>query len=618
MAKLVSIHRSLLVNLLRIILVLSGAILITTVFEAQQVVRSLSASVINQTMQEVEARLLRFFDPATRGLQMVRSWGNAGLLDDEDPGKLTDVFVPLMQQYPQVSSLMVADDRGREYMLLRIGEKWLNRQTRPDQWGKRTQWLEWSHHQSETREFSEELSYDPRVRPWYLEAIRKGDESAAAPHWTEPYKFFTTKDPGITASTTFDVGDGLQRVIGFDILLKDISTFTVNLEVSSNGKAFVLTDDNRIIGLPRDERFTDEENRKAALLKTPGELGSPVVADAVVALSNTTATPGGPRRFHSGGEAWWGSIRPFELTPERGLFIAVVVPESDLLSGLGTLRIWILGITVLVLGTAVWQASRMAKGYSKPIEALVRESDRISRGDLENAEPVQTRVKEVHRLAEAHNEMRDGLREKQVIRDLFGKFVPEDVAASMLHSPDGLQPHSCEATILFVDLANFTALVESVGPVEIVDILNAYFTELVNIIEEQGGVITQFQGDAILAVFNVPRPLKNHAQCGIDAAVAIQSAVAEKKFLGHQLKCRIGVNTGQVVAGNVGAGRRMNYTVHGNAVNLAARLEQLNKEHGTSVLVSENTVRQADANQVVRLGSVDVRGRSVPVTIYTV
>ena len=161
-------------------------------------------------------------------------------------------------------------------------------------------------------------------------------------------------------------------------------------------------------------------------------------------------------------------------------------------------------------------------------------------------------------------------------------------------------------------------LAESVGPVEIVDILNAYFTKLVAIIEEHGGVVTQFQGDAILAVFNVPRPLMHHEQNGIEAALAIQAVVAEETFLGHQLKCRIGVNTGQVVAGNVGADGRMNYTVHGDAVNLAARLEQLNKEYGTGTLVSEDTVRQVDLVQFRKLGSVDVRGRSVPVTIYTI
>ncbi len=618
MNKLVPIRRSLLVNLLLVILLLSGAILATTVFEARQVIQSLSASVINQTMQEVEARLQRFFDPATRGLQMVRSWGNAGLLDEEKPAELTDVFVPLIQQFPQVSSLMVSDERGREYMLLRTTKKWLNRQIQPDQWGNRAHWVEWINHRSEAREFWEELDYDPRVRPWYREATRKSDTNLTATHWTKPYKFFTTKDPGITASTTFDVGDGLQRVIGFDILLKDISTFTLNLQVSSNGKTFVLTDDNRIIGLPRDERFIDEEARKPAMLRTPEELGIPVVADAVPVLSDTTANTGEPRRFYSGGKAWWGAIRPFELTPERRLFIAVVVPESDLLSGLDMVRIWIVGITVLVLAVSAWWVSRMAKGYSKPIEALVRESDRISQGDLEHQEPVRTHVKEVRQLAEAHNHMRNGLRERDVIRNLFGKFVPEDVAASLLQSPDGLKPQSCEATILFVDLAGFTALAERVGPEEIVDVLNAYFTKLVAIIEQHGGVVTQFQGDAILAVFNVPRPLMHHEQKCIEAALAIQAVVAEETFLGHHLKCRIGVNTGQVVAGNVGADGRMNYTVHGDAVNLAARLEQLNKEHGTGILVSEDTIRQVDSVQFRKLGSVDIRGRSVPVTVYTV
>jgi len=274
------------------------------------------------------------------------------------------------------------------------------------------------------------------------------------------------------------------------------------------------------------------------------------------------------------------------------------------------------GVAILILFLVL--AVIFGRGASRPVRRLALAARTIREGGLERVDDLpRSRVRELDDASVCFNEMIDGLRERAVILDLFGKFVPEDIAATMLRSPEGLQPHSSEATILFVDIAGFTALAESVEPVEIVEILNAYFTELVTIIEEHGGVITQFQGDAILAVFNVPRPLKHHAQKGIAAALAIQAAVVEKTFLGHQLKCRIGVNTGQVVAGNVGASGRMNYTVHGDAVNLAARLEQLNKEYETGILVSEDTVRQVGFKQFRKLGTVDVRGRSVPVTVYT-
>ena len=168
-----------------------------------------------------------------------------------------------------------------------------------------------------------------------------------------------------------------------------------------------------------------------------------------------------------------------------------------------------------------------------------------------------------------------------------------------------------------MDVAGFTALAEKVGPVAIVNILNAYFAELVTIVEAHDGVVTQFQGDAILAVFNVPRPVPEHALRAVDAARAIQILVSGRTFVGHSLQCRIGIATGDVLAGNVGAPGRMNYTVHGDAVNLAARLEQLNKEHGTDILVAESTVSKIGEPGFRHIGSIDVRGRTARITVYT-
>ena len=274
------------------------------------------------------------------------------------------------------------------------------------------------------------------------------------------------------------------------------------------------------------------------------------------------------------------------------------------------------GVAVLLLVAVV--ALVVGRTASGPAKRLARAARQVRSGDLDSvARLPPSRLRELHEAAASFNEMVDGLREHRVIRDLFGKFVPERVAAAMLHSPSGLAPQSCEATILFVDLAGFTTLAESVGPARIVDILNAYFSELVTIIEAHDGIVTQFQGDAILAVFNVPRPVPGHPRRATDAAREIIEAVAGKTFAGQQLRCRIGISTGAVIAGNVGAAGRMNYTVHGDAVNLAARLEQLNKEHGTDVLIAESTVASIGETQFRRIGMVDVRGRSTPVTLYT-
>ena len=174
-----------------------------------------------------------------------------------------------------------------------------------------------------------------------------------------------------------------------------------------------------------------------------------------------------------------------------------------------------------------------------------------------------------------------------------------------------------EATVLFVDLAGFTALSESLEPAGIVTVLNEYFSAVVEIIEAHGGVITQFQGDAILAIYNVPVADPGHANKAVASARDIHAVIGSRKFGGHDLTCRVGINTGPVVAGNVGAEDRMNYTVHGDAVNTAARLEQLNKEFGTNTLISETTAKLAADHPLKEIGNMDIRGKSEKVTVYT-
>jgi len=442
MARPVSIRRSLLLHLLVGIMALSGAIMAVTFLASRHAAATLSRSLITQTLNHTESQLRQFFDPVTASLQIARQWGQSGLLNTDDPEQLNPLFVPLMIRCPQVSSLLVADSRGREYMLLRTPEKWINRRTRCDEWGARSRWLEWTEEDPSPVATWRELNYDPRTRPWYRGALDRRERSAArsittadesATFWTEPYTFFTTKDPGITASVTFEVGDGLDHVIGFDVLLNDISRFTTGLQVSREGKVIVMTDDGRIIGLPRIERFLTEDGRRAALLKQPEELGIELATNATGAFMDHPDDDD-PLRFHSGGEPWWGAARTFQLAPQRTLWIAVVVPESDLLGGVTELRWGITVITIAVLGAAILRAVTLAKRYSRPIEALMRESERISGLDLEPGPAIESNVKEVRHLAEAHERMRSSLqsllkieRDLQLARQIQQRTFPNQL-----------------------------------------------------------------------------------------------------------------------------------------------------------------------------------------------
>ncbi len=205
----------------------------------------------------------------------------------------------------------------------------------------------------------------------------------------------------------------------------------------------------------------------------------------------------------------------------------------------------------------------------------------------------------------------------------LSRFVPTEVVRRVRSSEQRVQAGQGEvriATILFTDIEGFTSISETLSPEQLITTLNEYFAVVVKPIERFGGVINQFQGDAILASFNLPDALPDHAANAVRAATEIQSALKNRVFgNGLGLSSRIGINTGTCVGGLVGTGDRLGYTIHGDNVNVAARLEQLNKEYGTQVLISESTCELAGPTlfPFKRIGEAQVRGRHTSTTVYT-
>jgi adenylate cyclase len=226
-------------------------------------------------------------------------------------------------------------------------------------------------------------------------------------------------------------------------------------------------------------------------------------------------------------------------------------------------------------------------------------------------------------LHRARNLLVESVFEGSAARDL-SRFVPEEVAQQVIHSEEGAtigKGEVSECTILFTDIEGFTSISETMSPEKLIEALNRYFSLIAAPIHEHGGVISQFQGDAVLATFNVPKPDQNHASHAVRAALEIQSVLDGEEFGdGTAFNTRIGINTGPVVGGLVGSGERVGYTVHGDNVNLAARLEQMNKDFGTRIIVSEYThAKIADGEFAFHeIGEVPVRGLNQSIRIFTV
>jgi adenylate cyclase len=204
----------------------------------------------------------------------------------------------------------------------------------------------------------------------------------------------------------------------------------------------------------------------------------------------------------------------------------------------------------------------------------------------------------------------------------LSRFVAPEVAERISTSERGLQPGEGEvreATVLFTDIEAFSTFAEKVSPERLVALLNEYFEAISGVVERHGGVITQFQGDAMLITFNTVRDDPDHAAKAVRTAAEIQELTRERLFgEAVRMRTRCGINTGRIVAGAVGSAERLLYTVHGDEVNIAARLEQLNKKYGTYLLAAESTVRAAGGEFSFRpVDEIKVRGRASATRVYT-
>lgn len=214
-------------------------------------------------------------------------------------------------------------------------------------------------------------------------------------------------------------------------------------------------------------------------------------------------------------------------------------------------------------------------------------------------------------------------RDRRLIAKLFSLYLPPLVVERMVaggRMPE-LGGEEREVTVLFSDIAGFTAISEACDPAALVQGLNTYFSTMTDIIEAHGGFVDKYIGDAIVAVFGAPVNDPRHAEQAVRAAMQMRAALRAEperfSLAGLQLKTRIGLNTGRVLIGNIGSPRRFNYTAMGDAVNLASRLEGANKVYGTSILVSEDTIKAAgDAIIARRVDIVRVVGRAQPVRLY--
>jgi adenylate cyclase len=308
------------------------------------------------------------------------------------------------------------------------------------------------------------------------------------------------------------------------------------------------------------------------------------------------------------------------LTSAQALMRVDRVAAAAIVESMVMVVLFITGVGVIA---AAGLSVLVARSVSVPLRELERAMGEVARGDLERRCAVVTND-EIGSVTEGFNRMLQGLRERERIRETFGKYVTREIRDEILGGRISLDGQVREVTMLFADLRDFTPWVEATDPREVVHDLNAYFTEMERAIRAGDGLVLQFIGDEIEAVFGAPAPHPDHAGMAILAALDMRRrlealnadrARAAKPALRHG----IGIHTGTVLAGNIGSAERLSYALVGDAVNLASRIQDLTKQVGADILVSAATRRRLDGRfPLVELPALKVKGKAAEVEVYRV
>ena len=280
----------------------------------------------------------------------------------------------------------------------------------------------------------------------------------------------------------------------------------------------------------------------------------------------------------------------------------------------------LIGFFVVVgLVAAVRLSLVVSDSVATPLLGLTFAMARVERGELDAHCPVVSND-EIGAATEGFNRMLDGLREREAIKETFGRYVTPEVRDEILAGRVTVEGEQREVTVLFADLRDFTPWVESTEPRQVVRDLNAYFAEMEYAIRAHGGLVLQFIGDEIEAVFGAPVTAPDHAARALRAALDMRARLAAYNTgRGRPLRHGIGVHTGSVLAGAIGSPERVSYALVGDTVNLASRIQGLTKEVGTDILVSATTARQLDSAAMLQsLPAVRVKGKSVEVEVFRV
>lgn len=456
---------------------------------------------------------------------------------------------------------------------------------------------------------TEEILLDPRLRPWYKQA-----KALMSTCWTDLYVFASTGKPGITAACPVITESGsFLGVIAADITLFELSNFLGETKISKNSIVFIMDKRKQFVAYPDPDRIVKVKDGKIVPVQV-SELNERRITDAVRRYEDTGDAK---FTFETGGKRNLAFFTPFPASFGKEWTIAVLAPEDDFLGPIKKTHRETLIISCFILLIAIGFGLLFARNLSKPIEKLTAEVRKIKGFELSGKVDVHTYINEIQTMSNAIQSMKTGLQ-------AFSRYVPSELVRQLIESGEEAKPggRGRELTLFFSDITNFTGISEQIPARELLINLSEYLDVMSRVITDEKGTVDKYIGDGVMAFWGAPISNDEHAACACRAALRCQRVVDElnKRWETENklpFRTRMGLHTGFTIVGNMGSNERLNYTVLGNNVNLASRLEGINKLYGTNIIISQATHRYVRNDFILRpLDIISVMGRTGGVKIY--
>jgi len=429
--------------------------------------------------------------------------------------------------------------------------------------------------------------------------------SSDGPQWFKVLDHPIGTRPSIAFAGPIDVYQERQGVLAVIVEYTRLAHFLAQLEVGRTGAAFIFDRGGELIAAP--DKTADELHAAH-----DQELLLPLARMALAQVGEDGRQGAWRRRLALGGATYEVALTPL---PFPGWLLATVIPEAEFLAPVETtLRRLLIGLGVGALVAASLSALLARSMIAGPLARVVGELRHVETFALDQVRRHPSRLAELSSLSGAIAEMAAGL-------SAFRKFIPADLVRLLLHQGIEAKPGGVvqELTVMFIDIAGFTGLSERMGD-RVVPLLSDYLDLASEAIVANGGTIDKYIGDAVMAFWGAPKAQQDHALLCCRAALSCRRAIDRSELAddhGQPLQIRIGINSGRMLVGNIGSELRLNYTVIGDAVNVASRLESANKHYGTQILVGAATKRLVQDAIITReVDSIAVYGRMEGLAVH--